>query len=236
MGLHAVLVEGPAGIGKSRLLAEARLLGEKHELTVCSARGGELERDFPFGVVRQLFESQLVTESERSRLLAGPAQGAGPVFGEGVRSDEPLDEGMFARLHGLYWLTLNLSAERPLLLAVDDLHWCDGASLRFLAYLARHLEDISVVLVASLRSSEADANQAILEELMREPHAQVLLPGPLTADAAAESSATEWVKRLMRLSRRHVIRRPAATLFFSASSSRHSWQIASRHTPLTSMS
>ena len=181
-----VLVEGPAGIGKSRLLAEARLLGEKHELTVCSARGGELERDFPFGVVRQLFESQLVTESERSRLLAGPAQGAGPVFGEGVRSDEPLDEGMFARLHGLYWLTLNLSAERPLLLAVDDLHWCDGASLRFLAYLARRLEDISVVLVASLRSSEADANQAILEELMREPHAQVLLPGPLTADAAAE--------------------------------------------------
>ena len=71
-----VLVEGPAGIGKSRLLAEARALARESELCVRSARGGELERDFPFGVVRQLFESQLVDESERSRLLSGAASEA----------------------------------------------------------------------------------------------------------------------------------------------------------------
>jgi DNA-binding CsgD family transcriptional regulator len=181
-----VLVEGPAGIGKSQLLAEARLLGEDYDLAVRSARGGELERDFPFGVVRQLFESQLVTEAERARLLVGAAEGAAPVFGEGVSDDGYPNEGMFARLHGLYWLAVNLSSERPLLLAVDDLHWCDAASLRFLAYLARRLEDLSVVLVASLRSSEADANQAILEELTSEPIAQVLMPGPLTEAAVAE--------------------------------------------------
>ena len=181
-----VLVEGPAGIGKSRLLAEARMLGEEHELAVRSARGGELERDFPFGVVRQLFESQLATEDERSRLLSGAAQGAAPVFGEGAADDDLPSEGMFARLHGLYWLTVNLSSERPLLLAVDDLHWCDGASLRFLAYLARRIEDLPVVLVASVRSLEADTNQAVLEELTSEPHAHVLMPGPLTADAVAE--------------------------------------------------
>ncbi|HSC74021.1 MAG TPA: AAA family ATPase [Gaiellaceae bacterium] len=181
-----VLVEGPAGIGKSRLLAEARALGDDYDLAVRSARGGELERDFPFGVVRQLFETQLATESERGRLLSGAAQGAAPVFGEGVGDADAPSEGMLARLHGLYWLTVNLSSERPLLLAVDDLHWCDGASLRFLAYLARRVEDLPVVLVASMRSSEADANQEILEDLMSEPHAQVLLPGPLTAAAAAQ--------------------------------------------------
>lgn len=182
-----VLVEGPAGIGKSQLLAEARTLGEEHELSVRSARGSELERDFPFGVVRQLFESLLVAEADRSRLLAGAAEGAAPVFGDGVPADDPPpDERMFARLHGLYWLTVNLSSERPLLLVVDDLHWCDAASLRFLAYLARRVEELPVVLVGSLRSAEADANQAILEELTSEPHAHVLLPGPLTAAAVAE--------------------------------------------------
>ncbi len=134
-----VLVEGPAGIGKSRLLGEARALAEEHELYVCSARGGELERDFPFGVVRQLFESQLVDDSERSRLLAGAAKAAAPVFGGhgAVEAGEAVGEGTFAVLHGLYWLTINLCSSRALMLAVDDLHWCDRASLRFLAYVAR---------------------------------------------------------------------------------------------------
>ena len=49
----AAVVEGPAGIGKTRLLAAA---GEGAEgLEVLRARASELERDFPFGVVRQLF-------------------------------------------------------------------------------------------------------------------------------------------------------------------------------------
>jgi DNA-binding CsgD family transcriptional regulator len=181
-----VLVEGPAGIGKSRLLAEARTLGEEYDLAVRSARGGELERDFPFGVVRQLFEAQLATDTERLRLLSGAAEGAAPVFGHGAGNADLPNEGLFARLYGLYWLTVSLSSERPLLLAVDDLHWCDAASLRFLAYLARRVEDLPVLLVASMRSSDADANQAILEELRSEPHAQVLTPGPLTSAAVAD--------------------------------------------------
>jgi len=183
-----VLVQGPAGIGKSRLLAEARGFAEERGLCVRSARGGELERDFPFGVVRQLFESQLTDESERARLLSGSAWAAAPVFGYHVAREEGESggEGTFAVLHGLFWLTVNICSERPLLLAVDDLHWCDSASLRFLAYLARRLEDLPVVLVASLRSSEPEGSRAILEELISEPYAQVLMPAPLTAAAAAE--------------------------------------------------
>ena len=103
-----------------------------------------------------------------------------------LEASGPLGEGTFAVLHGLYWLTVNLCSERALLLVVDDLHWCDSASLRFLAYLARRLDDLPVVLVASLRSSEPEADQAILEELISEPHAQVLMPGPLTVVAATE--------------------------------------------------
>jgi DNA-binding CsgD family transcriptional regulator len=182
-----VLVEGPAGIGKSRLLAAAKTLADEGGLRVRAARGGELERGFPFGIVRQLFESLLVDESARSNLLAGAAGAAAPVFDPPRdRAGVPLAEGTFAVLHGLFWLTVNLCSERALLLAVDDLHWCDSASLRFLAYLARRQEDLPVVLVASLRSSEPEADQSILEELISEPQAQVLLPGPLTAAAVAE--------------------------------------------------
>jgi DNA-binding CsgD family transcriptional regulator len=183
-----VLVQGPAGIGKSRLLAEARMLADERGLCVRPARGGELERDYPFGVVRQLFEPLLVDETERARLLSGAAGAATPVFGldDAEQAGGSPGDGRFAVLHGLFWLTVNVCSERALLLTVDDLHWCDSASLRFLAYLARRLEDLPIVLVASLRPAEPEADQAVLEELISEPHAQVLMPGPLTATAVSE--------------------------------------------------
>jgi DNA-binding CsgD family transcriptional regulator len=182
-----VLVEGPAGIGKSRLLAAARTLADERGVRVLAARGGELERDFPFGIVRQLFESLLVDESACSHLLSGAAGAAAPVF-EPPRvrgANEAPGEGSFAVLHGLFWLTANVSLERSLLLAVDDLHWCDRASLRFLAYLTRRLEDLPVVLAASYRRSEPGADQELLSELTSDPQAQLLMPRLLTATAVA---------------------------------------------------
>ncbi len=151
-----LLVEGPAGIGKSRLVAEARRRAAESALLVLSARGGELERDYPFGVVRQLFEPRLADAGVRERVLSGSAGAAAAIFGlsgEPVR-DEAAREWTFAGLHGLYWLTVNLSAEAPLLLAIDDLHWCDRASLRFLAYLTRRLDGIPILAVGTLRPSE----------------------------------------------------------------------------------
>ena len=54
-----IVVEGSAGIGKTRLLAETRELAAAAEMQVLSARGGELEGEFAFGIVRQLFETPL---------------------------------------------------------------------------------------------------------------------------------------------------------------------------------
>src|SRR6201999_123200 len=108
----------------------------------------ELEREFPFGVIRQLFEPVLA-EVGREVAFAGAAEAARPVF-EGETSEG----ATFAVLHGLYWLTLNVGAERPLLLAVDDLHWCDRPSLRFLAYLVRRLEGQPVLVTASVRTGD----------------------------------------------------------------------------------
>ena len=70
-----LVVEGPAGIGKSALIGAARALSDAAGARTLRARGGELERDFAFGVVRQLLEPALAEVPARARddLLQGPA-------------------------------------------------------------------------------------------------------------------------------------------------------------------
>src|SRR6266516_6714374 len=79
----ALLVEGPAGIGKSALIGAIRELGAADGFSILSARGAELEQEFSFGVVRQLFEPVLAAadEAERAMLLAGAAGLAEPAIG-----------------------------------------------------------------------------------------------------------------------------------------------------------
>jgi DNA-binding CsgD family transcriptional regulator len=176
---RAVLIEGPAGIGKSRLLGALRDGAAQRGIRTLAARGSELEREFPFGVIRQLFEPVL-TEVGREVAFAGAAEGALPVF-EG----EAGEGATFAVLHGLYWLTLNVGAERPLLLAIDDLHWCDRPSLRFLAYLVPRLEGAPLLLGASLRTAEPGTDPVLLGEIVGDPLTVSVRPQPLSAGAIA---------------------------------------------------
>ncbi len=175
-----LLVEGPAGIGKTRLLAEARRLAAERSVRVLSARGSQLESAFAFGVVRQLFEPELGAPARREELLRGAAAGAAGVFDLGDGGAEG-----FAVLHGLYWLALNLAADRPLVLAVDDAQWADGASLRFLAYLTRRLAAVPVLVLATLRTGEQSDHEDLVAELTLEPEAVVVRPAPLSAEATA---------------------------------------------------
>jgi DNA-binding CsgD family transcriptional regulator len=179
------LIEGPAGIGKSRLLGEARAAADGR-MRVLTARGSELEREFPFGVVRQLFEPVLVDARARDALLAGAAGSAAPVFGAMVDAADGAGDASFATLHGLYWLCVNLAAEEPLLLAIDDLHWCDRPSLRFLAYLVRRLDGLPVLLASTLRTAEPGADVALLGELAGDPMTVSVRPGPLSLEAVTE--------------------------------------------------
>ncbi len=184
-----VVVEGAPGIGKSRLLAEARARAAAEGLTSLSARGGELEREFAYGVVRQLFEGGLADQSARQRALAGPAAAAARIFAAAGRQGDEWTSGdgdrSFASLHGLYWLVVNVSGERPLMIAVDDLQWCDTQSLRFLAYLVHRLEDLPVLIACSVRSSARTADDPLLAEIATDVVSQVIRPRPLSRVAVA---------------------------------------------------
>jgi len=178
----AVVFEGPAGIGKSSLLAAARSAAAV-DLRVLSARGGELERELPFGIVRQLLEPAVVAcdAEEREALLAGAATLATPVLF--AADPEAGAEPSFSALHGLYWLTINLADAQPLLVAVDDAHLADVASLRWLIYLARRLAGVPLALVLATRPAEPGPVQELLDELLVIPEVAVLQPGGLSEQA-----------------------------------------------------
>ncbi len=170
----AVLLEGPAGIGKTRLLSELQAAARERKALVLSARGGVLEREFPFGVVRQLF-APVAQELIESGSLAVRA-----VLGDAAGS-----EGTFPILDGLFRAAERLAASRPVVLCIDDLQWSDPASLRFVAYLARRIAAIPAMVAATIRTGEPEADEALLAELAQEPAALVLDPRPLSSDASA---------------------------------------------------
>src|SRR4051812_38013307 len=78
-----VLVEGPAGVGKTAVLARARSEAKAAGMRVLGARGAELEREWAFGIARQVFEPPLAaaSETERRRLLQGAAGQAATLLG-----------------------------------------------------------------------------------------------------------------------------------------------------------
>ena len=181
------LIHGPAGIGKSRLLQEVRRLATDEGALVLTARGSQLERSFAFGAVRQLFEGTLSDPAQRVELLRGSASSAASVFGE-IPAIDPAEraDGSFAVLHGLYWLTVNLAERQPVVLAVDDVQWCDTGSLRALAFLLRRLEGLPVLIAATLRTGEPHEDDGLLAELAEDLATVQVHPGPLAPEATAE--------------------------------------------------
>jgi DNA-binding CsgD family transcriptional regulator len=187
-----VIVEGPAGIGKSAVLAAARAAAEDGATRVLRGRGAELERDFAFGVVRQLFEPALreATPEERAELLQGPAELAARVLGlPGAPADDDAPtatlDPSFTVLHGLYWLCANLAAGGALVLVLDDAHWADTSSLRFLAFLLPRLEELPVALVVATRPEVEGDGAHALAVLAADADADVVRPAPLSLTAVA---------------------------------------------------
>ena len=135
-GGASLLIEGPPGVGKTSLLRRLGRRASERGFRVLSAGGSEIDRDFGFGVVRQLFEPALrrLTPGERAALFAGPAALAAAIFGMGDPGTLDVSPAE-ASLYGLFWLLAALVEAGPIVIALDDAHWSDPASLRFLHYV-----------------------------------------------------------------------------------------------------
>ena len=182
-----LLVDGPIGIGKTTLLQAAAALARAHGHAVLRARAAALEQEFSYGVVRQLYAPLgLENGNGAAECLDGASRLALRAFRDDGSTDGIAREGVsFATLHGLYWLTADLAGESPLLLVVDDCHWADAPSLRFLAHLARRLDGLPVLLLVARRTGETAADPVLVDELLSLADGKPIRPAPLGETAAA---------------------------------------------------
>ncbi|MER6562552.1 AAA family ATPase [Streptomyces sp. NPDC001027] len=173
-----VLVRAGAGMGKTALL-HAWAGAQQQEILVVSASGAELEQGFAFGVLRQLVEPLLARagDERRARLLSGPAQLASHALRvEGAGELSP--EASVGLLHSLYWLMVHVADEGPVAVVVDDVHWTDVPSVRWLEYLARRLRGLPLLLVLAGRPDSGAEVEPMLERIAGQPYCRTVgLPG-----------------------------------------------------------
>ena len=182
-----VAFEAQPGLGKTELLGEAARRCTDAGLTVATARGSQLEQEFAFGVVRQLFDRVLADAGDgRSGLLAGAASKCAALLDPATVPAGPENQGLFGLLHGLYWMTVNVAEHRPVALIIDDAHWSDPQSLEFLGFLVRRYDSLPIVVVLATRPLGANERGTRLEELLLEPGVLVLAPRPLSPAAVTQ--------------------------------------------------
>jgi DNA-binding CsgD family transcriptional regulator len=160
-----VLLIGTPGIGKTALLGWAAALAQKRGFAVAHAVASPMERGLPFGLLGQ----------------AIVALGGNPVedVGELARAG-----GQSARFYRtLRWLG-EVSAQHPVLVALDDLHWSDPDSLELFGFLCRRLAALHVLVIGTLRPEPAAA-YSLAQELQASGRAQAITLEPLSRDGAA---------------------------------------------------
>ena len=180
-----LVIEGPAGIGKTSLLRVFLDTVSGARVRVLSARATELERDLPFGAVRQLFEPILSGTGRRGgeRPFRGAATVTRQLFTServGAGTSDP-----YAMLHGLYWVTSELAEQKPLVLAIDDAHWLDDPTVRFLSFLQPRLVEMPVLVVLATRPLHDEPDDEGLARIRAEPETCLVRPQPLSRRAVA---------------------------------------------------
>jgi DNA-binding CsgD family transcriptional regulator/tetratricopeptide (TPR) repeat protein len=181
---RAVVLEGPPGIGKSRVLELGRELAASAGVGVLAARGRAPETGFSFGVARQLFDRALSRPVRSQPALTGPAaQAVSLLDGQVPDLGAAGDARELLAAHRLYWLTVVLAERGPLLLVVDDLQWADPASVRYLAYLQHRLAELPIALMLATRTGE---RPPLLEGIVSDPQATTLRLAPLSQTGVRE--------------------------------------------------
>lgn len=181
-----VLIEGPAGIGKTALLGALGERAAAEGFTVLRARGSEMEQEFGYGVVRQLFVPFLrsLGGEERSRLLSGPAALAAAIFGMAEAGAIEVAAAE-SSLYGLFWLLAGLIERGPVVLAIDDAHWSDAASLRFVRYLGQRLDGVPTLTVLAARPNEPGVQTEMVRGLTTELGSATIRPSLLSEEGTA---------------------------------------------------
>jgi DNA-binding CsgD family transcriptional regulator len=150
---------GEAGIGKSHLLAEACRRAEGRGFLVLDGRAAEFEQDMPFGVIVDALNDYVgslgpaVFRGLEAETLSEIASVLPSLSGLEIERAVATAGGQRYRVHyAVRALLERLAKSQPVLLALDDVHWADAASVEMLAHILRRFRGPLLVAVAFRRS------------------------------------------------------------------------------------
>lgn len=185
-----VLVSGPAGIGKTRLLEEFASLtarrGFRTAVVRCARAAGAPPLWAWEQILRELLEEGPDPWHALSRPEAEALCSAFPFLGDGGGGGLDPAAARMRLFEAVRHLLVELMRVRPVLLVLDDLHHMDATSLGLLEWISEHGGRVPLLAAASYRDPAASSIAtfaAILGSLLRRPGARELALGPLSRDA-----------------------------------------------------
>jgi predicted ATPase len=212
---RTVLVEGEAGIGKTRLLRSAIAVARESGVAVFQGEAHPLERTRPFGALVEALELRSRSSDPRRAAIGRLLAGEGTV----APDSPPAGALQFRVVEEIIDLIETLSDQGPVLVALEERHWADSSTLLAFRWMTRQLTQVPLLLVATLRPSprspelsqlledsvESGANIIRLEALGRSDVAALvqaelgLPPGPNLAGLVGRAAGNPlWVVELVR--------------------------------------
>ena len=178
------LIEGEAGIGKTRLLAEFVDDAQRRGFQVAVGRAEELEGTRPFGVIAEALGCTRDSADPRraavTALLAISDSDRGPIT---VTSDPGLQ---FRAVDAFVDLVEELALRAPLVIGLDDLQWADPSSLLTIGAIGRRLTDLPVAVIGCYRPSPRVPQLQRAVDSLEAAGARQLRLGRLSEDAVSE--------------------------------------------------
>jgi DNA-binding CsgD family transcriptional regulator len=173
----AVIIEGEPGLGKTAFLNAACHVAREAGHDVLYARGGAVETESPFGIVRQLFQPVEATLSPSEREMCANVT----TSLSDVRRPIP-----FEVIHDLYLNLAHFASSRPIVIAIDDLQWSDYESLVWVQYVARRLESGRISFIGTSTCRVAGTALAAVDNIIAEPSTRVFSLRPLSVDSVTK--------------------------------------------------
>jgi DNA-binding CsgD family transcriptional regulator len=175
-------VEGEPGIGKTRLLRELRDRAEACGHLVLAGSAAEFERSVPFSVWSDALDGYVAAQ-QLEPVDADDLAEILPSLRRPETRGSALADDRYRAHRAMRGLLDLIASQRPLVLALDDLHWSDPASIDLVAALLRRPADSPVLLVLAYRPGQAPER---LGAALASPAVQRIGLEQLSEHAAAE--------------------------------------------------